>query len=305
MGPVPHAARARRRGRRRCAARALSRARAVGRAAGQRRRRAPRGAIDKFRTSWELARAGLSTPEARVVQTRAQAREALDALGDVVVKPVYGSLGVGVERVGRRADGAGSTSCSPRAARSICSASSTARSSTCAPSSSAIASRRRWRAAAREGDFRGNTQQGSTTCAIRSTTTCVGLALAATRAVGLDYSGVDLLVGADGAHRARGQRDAFVPRRSSRSRAATWRRLIVAHAIERQFTEGDRANGERRNEREGGRPKGRRGAGRRPRSATAGVLPRDRARAGRRSAPAAGTSSTRRSDARADRRSAN
>ena len=37
-------------------------------------------ALDKFRTSWELARAGIPTPEARVVQTRAQAHAALQAL---------------------------------------------------------------------------------------------------------------------------------------------------------------------------------------------------------------------------------
>ncbi len=45
-------------------------------------------AIDKVRTSWELARAGIPTPAVRVVQTAAEARAALAALGDVVVKPV-------------------------------------------------------------------------------------------------------------------------------------------------------------------------------------------------------------------------
>ncbi len=56
-------------------------------------------AQDKFRTSWLLWRAGISTPRAAVAQSREAAVEALDALGEAVVKPVCGSLGEGLERV--------------------------------------------------------------------------------------------------------------------------------------------------------------------------------------------------------------
>lgn len=57
-------------------------------------------AIDKFKTSWLLARAGLPTPRAIVVQRSADAAQALAALGGrAVAKPLYGSLGIGVELV--------------------------------------------------------------------------------------------------------------------------------------------------------------------------------------------------------------
>ncbi len=50
----------------------------------------------------------------------------------------------------------------------------------------------------RAGDFRGNAYQGSTASAIELDEHAASMAIAATRAVGLDYSGVDLLVGDDG-----------------------------------------------------------------------------------------------------------
>src|SRR5579871_1192111 len=57
-------------------------------------------AIDKFKTSWLLARAGIATPRAIVVQRREAAAEALASLGGrAVAKPLYGSLGIGVELV--------------------------------------------------------------------------------------------------------------------------------------------------------------------------------------------------------------
>jgi tetrahydromethanopterin:alpha-L-glutamate ligase len=62
-------------------------------------------AQDKFRTSWLLRRAGLPTPHAAVAQTPRHAIEALERMKDVVVKPLAGSLGEGVERV--RCDAAG------------------------------------------------------------------------------------------------------------------------------------------------------------------------------------------------------
>jgi ribosomal protein S6--L-glutamate ligase len=56
-------------------------------------------AIDKFRSSWRLRSAGLATPRTFVVQTLAEAERALDTLGRAMVKPNYGSLGIGVERI--------------------------------------------------------------------------------------------------------------------------------------------------------------------------------------------------------------
>jgi ribosomal protein S6--L-glutamate ligase len=56
-------------------------------------------AQDKLRTSWILRRAGIATPPATVAQTRRSALAALAALRHAVVKPITGSLGEGVERV--------------------------------------------------------------------------------------------------------------------------------------------------------------------------------------------------------------
>jgi RimK family alpha-L-glutamate ligase len=53
-------------------------------------------ARDKVRSGWILDRAGVPTPQAVAVQTLGEAREALDELGSAVAKPPYGSLGIGI-----------------------------------------------------------------------------------------------------------------------------------------------------------------------------------------------------------------
>ncbi|HWE29429.1 MAG TPA: RimK family alpha-L-glutamate ligase, partial [Polyangia bacterium] len=153
-------------------------------------------AIDKFRTSWELARAGVPTPDARVAQTREQARAALAALGDVVVKPVYGSLGLGVERVadGARLDELVDARGAVYLQRFVDGATSDVRAFVIGDRVAAAMARR-----PRPGDFRSNAYQGSTARAVALDDRACAVAVAATRAVGLDYSGVDLLVGERGA----------------------------------------------------------------------------------------------------------
>lgn len=54
-------------------------------------------AIDKFETSYRLQQAGVPTPPVVVVQEADTARTVLREWGCLVVKPLYGSLGVGVE----------------------------------------------------------------------------------------------------------------------------------------------------------------------------------------------------------------
>jgi ribosomal protein S6--L-glutamate ligase len=56
-------------------------------------------AIDKFRSSWRLRRAGLPTPRTFVAQTLDEAERVLAELGQAIVKPNYGSLGIGIARV--------------------------------------------------------------------------------------------------------------------------------------------------------------------------------------------------------------
>ncbi|MGZ3405548.1 MAG: ATP-grasp domain-containing protein [Polyangia bacterium] len=154
-------------------------------------------AVDKFRTSWELARAGIPTPEARVVQTREQAHTALIALGDVVVKPVYGSLGIGVERLRRKDGDRLEALLAVRGAlylqRFVDGARLDVRAFVVGDRVQAAIARQ-----PRDGDFRGNRHQGGRERAIELDAATAERALAATRAVGLDYAGVDLLVGARG-----------------------------------------------------------------------------------------------------------
>jgi tetrahydromethanopterin:alpha-L-glutamate ligase len=155
-------------------------------------------ALDKFRTSWELARVGIPTPEARVVQTHDQARAAMSALHDVVVKPVYGSLGIGVERLKRSDSARLDALLTARGAlylqRFVDGARLDVRAFVVGDRVHAAMARE-----PRDGDFRGNRHQGGSARAIELDAATTALAVAATRAVGLDYSGVDLLVGARGA----------------------------------------------------------------------------------------------------------
>ena len=55
--------------------------------------------VDKFWTSAVLERCGLPTPETIVCETSEEAFAAFRALGDVIVKPLFGSMGLGMVRV--------------------------------------------------------------------------------------------------------------------------------------------------------------------------------------------------------------
>ena len=55
--------------------------------------------VDKFYTSALLQRAGLETPETVVCERPEGALAAFRAMGDVVVKPLFGSMGLGMVRV--------------------------------------------------------------------------------------------------------------------------------------------------------------------------------------------------------------
>ncbi len=55
--------------------------------------------VDKFWTSALLEQCGLPTPETVVCETTDEAFAAFRALGDVIVKPLFGSMGLGMVRV--------------------------------------------------------------------------------------------------------------------------------------------------------------------------------------------------------------
>jgi tetrahydromethanopterin:alpha-L-glutamate ligase len=152
-------------------------------------------AIDKFRTSFELARAGIPTPEAMVVQTREQADFAFDRMHDLVVKPVYGSLGIGIEHI-RERDRLHERLADRGALylqRYVGDARLDVRAFVVGDRVEAAIARE-----PRPGEFRGNLQLGATARLVDLDDAAVDVAVRATRALGLDYSGVDLLVGPRG-----------------------------------------------------------------------------------------------------------
>jgi len=55
--------------------------------------------VDKFYTSALLQRAGLATPDTVVCERSEDAMAAFQRLGDVIVKPLFGSMGLGMVRV--------------------------------------------------------------------------------------------------------------------------------------------------------------------------------------------------------------
>jgi RimK family alpha-L-glutamate ligase len=55
--------------------------------------------VDKYYTSYLLADAGISTPRTFVTEDFEQAMTAFQAMGDVIVKPLFGSEGKGMTRV--------------------------------------------------------------------------------------------------------------------------------------------------------------------------------------------------------------
>ncbi len=55
--------------------------------------------VDKFWTSALLEQCGLPTPETVVCETAEEAMAAFRTLGDVIVKPLFGSMGLGMVRV--------------------------------------------------------------------------------------------------------------------------------------------------------------------------------------------------------------
>jgi RimK family alpha-L-glutamate ligase len=61
--------------------------------------RAIERSVDKFWTSSLLERAGLPTPETVVTESPAEAMEAFRRMRDVIVKPLFGSMGLGLVRV--------------------------------------------------------------------------------------------------------------------------------------------------------------------------------------------------------------
>jgi RimK family alpha-L-glutamate ligase len=148
--------------------------------------------IDKFKSSWLFAEAHLPSPRVVVVQGLEEACRALVELREAVVKPLYGSLGIGVERI--------SVDHVPRlrellATRGALYLQAYVADAYCDVRAFVIGDRvagaitRR----PRPGEFRANIHQGSDfqPCTLDPAT--VVLAVRAAKVIGLEYAGVDLL----------------------------------------------------------------------------------------------------------------
>jgi ribosomal protein S6--L-glutamate ligase len=156
-------------------------------------------AIDKFESSCRLQQAGLPTPNVAVVQDAAMGRDVLRDWGCAVAKPLFGSLGLGIELLEDTVQGRallpvllerfGAVYLQeyvPRPDRDI-------RAFVVGDHVEASMFRR-----AAPGTWLTNIHQGGQAEACELDASTQALAVAAAQAVGLDYTGVDLLEGPRG-----------------------------------------------------------------------------------------------------------
>ena len=155
--------------------------------------------VDKFYTTALLQRAGLPVPETVVCERLDEALAAVRAMGDVIVKPLFGSMGHGLVRVS-----------DPDAAFRVLRAFEQIRGvfyvQRVIPNPGrdlrvfvvggrvlAAIERR-----ARDGDWRANVARGGTATSYALPADWADLAVRAAAAVDADYAGVDLLPSDDG-----------------------------------------------------------------------------------------------------------
>jgi RimK family alpha-L-glutamate ligase len=155
--------------------------------------------VDKFYTTALLHGAGLPTPETVVCETFADAMAAVAAMGDVIIKPIFGSMGHGIVRVS-----------DPDVAFRIFQ--SLEKIGTVFYVQRAVDHDERDTRAfvlggrvlgaierqARKGDWRTNISRGGSARAVALPPLWEELAVRAAAVVGAEYAGVDLLCGRDG-----------------------------------------------------------------------------------------------------------
>jgi tetrahydromethanopterin:alpha-L-glutamate ligase len=156
-------------------------------------------AQDKLRTSWLLRRAGVPTPPAAAAQTARQALAALTRLGEAVAKPIAGSLGEGLDRV--RPDRTGRREVRERVEREgaiylqawVPNAGRDVRVFVVGDRAAGAVER-----IAPPGEWRTNVARGAKVRPVDPGLPLVRAAVTATRALGLDWAGVDIALGTEG-----------------------------------------------------------------------------------------------------------
>jgi RimK family alpha-L-glutamate ligase len=155
--------------------------------------------VDKFYTSALLQEAGLATPETVVCEGADDAMSAVLAMGDVIIKPLFGSMGHGMVRVSDP-DVAFRVVRALEGMRAVFYVQRTIEHRGCDVRAFVVGGRvvGAIERAARDGDWRTNVSRGGRAVAIGLPGGWEGLALRAAAAVGADYAGVDLLPASDG-----------------------------------------------------------------------------------------------------------
>ncbi len=155
--------------------------------------------VDKFYTSALLREAGLDTPETVVCERLDDAMAAVRQMGDVIVKPLFGSMGHGMVRVSDP-ETAFRVFRALELARAVFYLQRVVEHAGCDVRAFVVGNRvvaaieRR----ARDGGWRTNISLGGEARAVDLQPAWSDLALTAARAVGADYAGVDLLPASDG-----------------------------------------------------------------------------------------------------------
>jgi len=156
--------------------------------------------VDKLYTSFLLEDAGLPTPRTIVAEREADALAAFRELGDVVVKPLFGANGRGMVRITDE-EIAFRVFRALELERAVYYVQETVSHAGRDLRAFVVGDRvvaAAWRCAARPDDWRTNIARGARAVAAELPPAWTELAVRATRAVGADYAGVDLLPATDG-----------------------------------------------------------------------------------------------------------
>ncbi|MFM2153424.1 MAG: hypothetical protein RL199_1859 [Pseudomonadota bacterium] len=151
-------------------------------------------AQDKLWTSALLARSGVPTPSARSLVTGAEARPALEVWREGVLKPLFGSLGEGLVRVGRADAACPTQTQGPMVLQRFL--------DTGGVDYRLFVVGDRVRACVRRtapsGEWRSNAARGAVVEEVTPPPAWGDVALRAAKVLGLDFAGVDLAVTDDG-----------------------------------------------------------------------------------------------------------
>lgn len=153
--------------------------------------------VDKFWTSTLLEQCGIPTPETIVCESPEEALAGFRALGDVIVKPLFGSMGLGMVRVSDE-EMAFRVFRTIEQIRGMYYLQRTVDHDGADVRAFVIGGRVVGAIERRSQGWRTNLARGGTARSVRLTDEPASLAVRAAAAVGADYAGVDLLTGRDG-----------------------------------------------------------------------------------------------------------